>query len=163
MLLTNIPPFGWFEANGAVDFAGAKAAHFVVDHATFAGHLSVLHGLFANALSVSGAFVWQSVNLPNGAVLDLRDASADEFADQEGSWPSPGRLLIDGFKYGRFGSESPHDAASRLKWLRLQPVFRPQPYEQAANVLRESGYESNTLRILEAKAKAEPENTSALA
>jgi hypothetical protein len=53
---------------------------------------------------------------------------------------------------------SPTDVASRLKWLRLQPRFFPQPYKQLANWMRESGDDAGALKVLAAKAEAQSEN-----
>ena len=87
--------------------------------------------------------------------------------DDEKSWPIPGKLLIDGLTYGGFCGEiraapieqtaSPTDTASRLKWLRLQPGFFPQPYKQLANWMRENGDDAGAFKVLAAKAAAESE------
>ena len=109
---------------------------------------------------MGNGFTWHDVTLENGAVLDLRGAVVGGLLDQERSWPSPGKLLIDGFTYKGFGPESPSDAASRLKWLRLQPSFRPQPYQQLANVLRDNGDEAGAARVLAAKDDAQSDISS---
>src|SRR5262252_6318728 len=85
--------------------------------------------------------------------------------DDEKSWPIPGKLLIDGLTYGGFCGEiraapieqtaSPTDAASRLKWLRLQPGFFPQPYTQLAKWMRENGNEAGASKVFAAKSAAE--------
>src|SRR5262249_45438535 len=81
--------------------------------------------------------------------------------DDERSWPTTGKLLIDGLTYDHIGADTPlgadtpRDSASRLRWLRLQPGFHPQPYKQLATFLRENGDETGSLRILAAKEEAE--------
>jgi hypothetical protein len=148
------------EAYGEVNFVTARiGTNFVVDHARFRGKAGERHGLVAAGLNVGKGFVWRDVTLENGAVLDLRGAVVGGLLDQERSWPSAGKLLIDGFIYKEFGSESPSDATSRLKWLHLQPGFRAQPYQQLANVLRDNGDEAGAARVLAAKNDAQSESS----
>jgi hypothetical protein len=78
--------------------------------------------------------------------------------DEQRSWPSPGKLRIDGFTYGALGGtssslpwRSPADATSRLRWLALQPEFHPQPYRQLAKVLAENGDDAGAMQVLIAK------------
>jgi hypothetical protein len=87
------------------------------------------------------------VRLVNGRVRQL--------SDDEASWPTPGNLQLDGFVYTAIVA-GPADAATRLRWLARQPPrsFRPQPYEQLAKVLRESGHEDDAIRVLIAKERA---------
>ena len=149
------------EADGEINFVSARVGtNFVVDHARFRGKAGERHGFVADGLAVGNGFTWHDVTLENGAVLDLRGAVVGGLLDQERSWPSPGKLLIDGFTYKGFGPESPSDAASRLKWLRLQPSFRPQPYQQLANVLRDNGDEAGAARVLAAKDDAQSDISS---
>src|SRR5262249_38529775 len=142
---------GRFEANGGVNFRVAKIGRVIfVQDATFAGGPADLHGFSASGMS-TGALIWGNVNLQNGAILDLEGATMVALLDMEDSWPPPGKLLIDGFTYDRFGGPaypSPRDARSRLKWLSLQPRYYPQPYQQLAKVLRSSGDEVGALKVL---------------
>jgi hypothetical protein len=70
------------------------------------------------------------------------------------SWPK--HLELEGFAYrrlGGFGAMGPADIAKRdsewfIQWLERDKTFSPQPYEQLANVLRESGYSSKANAIL---------------
>jgi hypothetical protein len=150
------------EFDGELNFVSARVgANFVVDHARFRGKAGEKHGFVADGLAVGNGFTWHDVTLENGAVLDLRGAVVGGLLDQERSWPSPGKLLIDGFTYKGFGPESPSDVASRLKWLRLQPGFRPQPYRQLANVLLANGDEAGAALVLAAKDDAQSESSSA--
>jgi hypothetical protein len=75
--------------------------------------------------------------------------------DDEASWPASGNLQLDGFVYTAIAA-SPTDAKARLAWLARQPStpFRPQPYQQLAKVLRESGHEADAKRVLIAKERA---------
>lgn len=114
--------------------------------------------------SVAGAFLWQNVKwnleserqakpgspvrpLPS-AWLNLTHTTVGPLADDKESWPSTGRLLLDGFVYARIAA-GPLDANSRLEWLRRQEDgFFPQPYLQLAKVLREAGDDSGARRVL---------------
>ncbi len=69
-------------------------------------------------------------------------------SDDKNSWPSTGRLRLDGFVYARIGA-GPDDAKSRLEWLSRQgDNFWPQPYRQLAGVLREAGDDAGSKRVL---------------
>lgn len=70
--------------------------------------------------------------------LDLREAEIGNLKDNEANWPSAGKLLLDGFVYGRI-AEGPDDPRTRERWLALQPEFSQQPYEQLAKVLEQEG------------------------
>jgi hypothetical protein len=155
------PYGGDFEADGMVDFTTAQVqGNFVVIGARFRGAPDHDHGLRAGGLVVRGGFLWQNVTLENGAILDLGNARFGGLLDEERSWPTPGKLLIDGLTYEHFGSDTPRDIASRLKWLRLQPGFHPQPYKQFATFLRENGDDAGSLKILAAKDEAESQQSS---
>jgi hypothetical protein len=150
-------------ADGDVSFVTARVGgNFIVEHARFSGTPGEHHGFVASGLSVGKVFVWRNVTLENDAVLELNGAHVGGLLDNEQSWPSPGKLLLDGFTYngfgtgtgGLFGKDTPRDAASRLRWLRLQPRFYPQPYVQLAKVLRDNGDEEGAATVLAAQEEA---------
>jgi hypothetical protein len=125
---------------------------FSTSGGTFAGKGTERHGLFASLLEVNGGFGWLNVDMENGATLDLTGASVNGFADDQRSWPQPGKLLIDGFTYKDIGPVK--DAPSRLRWVALQPEFHPQPYRQLAKVLHESGDDAGAVGVLIAEEDA---------
>ncbi len=92
---------------------------------------------------------------PRGTV-NLSHAEVGVLVDDEKSWPEPGKLLLDGFRYGAIAGTSPRDAKSRIKWIELQPDdrFSFQPYEQLATALRRTGDEAGARKVLIAKNKA---------
>ncbi len=142
-----------FVSDGLVNIVTARiGTDFFVAQATFSGAARDPHGLDASGISVKNALVWTNVALPNGGFLNLTGASAEALIDDERSWPAPGNLLIDGFTYTEFSQTSPSnaagDAGTRLRWLRLQSGFHPQPYRQLAKVLRESGDEPGATEVL---------------
>lgn len=69
------------------------------------------------------------------------------------SWPRPNALLLDGFKYSSFGLSFPVNRC--VQWLRQNnPLpLSLQPYEQAARVLKDSGYETEAKQTLIAKSE----------
>jgi len=137
-----------FEADGAVFVPGARVGVVYIQHARFAGKARDWHGLYGTGISARSGFIWQNVRLENGATLDLRSANVGLVIDDEGSWPQPGKLLIDLFTYTGFGGQYPGDARSRLRWLGLQDGYYPQPYRQLAKVLRENGDEAGAVQVL---------------
>ena len=97
-----------FRADGLVKLQKAKVA----------GSLDIVGGLFT--------------------ALDLREAIVGNLKDSQASWPPAGKLLLDGFVYGRI-AEGPDDPRTRERWLMLQPGYVQQPYEQLARVLESAG------------------------
>jgi len=130
-----------FTAEGEVGLVGAQIG----------GDLSCLGGTFsvlnAQAARISRHLFLRELQDPKSGTFDLTNASTDALLDDEPSWPTAGNLHLDGFVYGRI-SAGPTDAETRLKWLALQPEFKPQPYRQLAKVLRESGDERGARLVL---------------
>jgi hypothetical protein len=142
-----------FVSDGLVNFVTAKiGTDFFVAQATFSGAAGTPHGLDASGISVKNALVWTNVSLPNGGFLYLTGASAEALIDDEKSWPSQGNLLLDGFTYTGFsqtnGTDALGDADTRLRWLRLEPGYHPQPYSQLAKVLNDSGDQAGAIQVL---------------
>ena len=146
--------FGDFEADGLVDFTSARVGGLLYVHrAKFNGATGSTHGLNAGLIDMQKTLIWQKVELPNGATLNLTGAKVGIFMDDERSWPKPGDLILDGFTYS--GLTPPVDAASRLRWLALQPPgLHRQPYRQLARVLRETGDEPGAIEVLIAEEDA---------
>jgi sRNA-binding regulator protein Hfq len=105
-------------------------------------------------------FVWTGVDSPEKVTLDLRSAKIGTLSDEKDSWPGPGKLLLHGLVYDEIHDDAPRDAETRIVWLRRQyneeaeddkDQFRPQPYEQLAEVLRKSGHDVDAKKILIAK------------
>jgi hypothetical protein len=138
-----------FRADGLVSMVAAHVGGSVsIDHATFGGKTTEQHGLVATATNISDVLWMHQLNLEHGAILNLSGASARSLADDEQSWPAPGKLWLDGFDYHTIATDSPRDLTSRLKWLGLQTGFYPQPYRQLAKVMRESGDDTGAVAVL---------------
>ena len=165
-----------FVANGGVSLAYARiegsvlcrACHtsrdstdlFSLESARIDGDLLLANlslskgGLILQRSRVRGALgLIDIVEAGSLSVLDLRFASASTYDHSPPSWPKSGSLLLDGFKYSTFGPGFPVDQC--IRWLRLNhsKPFRLEPYEQAARVLKSSGYESEATQTLIAKAE----------
>ena len=163
--LANTAHWNGMEADGLVLFGGAKVGGvFLASGAKFMGKQNEPHGFSAEALSVGEGFVWQNVELKNGAIFDLRDSSVVGLLDDESSWPQPGRLAVDGFTYGDIYA-GPTDARSRLRWIKLEShsalpwfnlegSFHPQPYRELATVLRNRGDDAGARQVLIAEERA---------
>jgi hypothetical protein len=96
--------------------------------------------------SVGGAFMWLNIQNAQTANLDLDDVSVGSLYDDESSWPSAGKLSVDGLTYKRISS--PMDARSRLRWLSLQREFALQPYRQLARILSDGGDGEGARQVL---------------
>ncbi|MGO4632936.1 oxidoreductase [Streptomyces sp. 2RAF24] len=98
---------------------------------------------------------------PLSGLVDLRSAQATWCQDSEQSWPR--KVLLEGFTYGsiRFGDapsaagdDGPparDEVARRLAWVRRNPAYVPQPYEQLAGWYRQIGHDDDARRVLLAK------------
>ena len=114
-------------------------------------------------LRVSNALFLSNVGELDPAVLDVKAsgphrpvagwflltaAQVASLLDEEDGWPAAGFLDLEALTYQRVSDAGGgNQTARRLRWLRLQypppgpgaQSFRPQPFEQLAHVLRQSG------------------------
>jgi len=100
-----------------------------------------------------GNFQKANLDLTDASVGTLIDSGLNDPVDPNHKtlWPQSGKLLLDGFTYGRISSQGRIDVGKRLGWLELQPAspFLPRPYLQLAKVLQESGDSEGALRVKE--------------
>jgi hypothetical protein len=144
------------------DSADVKGNVFLRQPFTAEGEVSLLHAqiggdvlcsggtftkLAAYRAAIRGNFLWSKVQNAKNTVLDLRDSSVGSISDDAPSWPAYGNLKLDGFVYGRI-SGGPTGAEERLKWLRLQNPFTPQPYRQLSKALQDRGDDEGGRRVL---------------
>jgi hypothetical protein len=84
--------------------------------------------------------------------LDFTNAKTTYLGDDPENWP--GRFVISGFTYDRFGRSRddaaalPWNHAARIAWLGRQQAFDAGPYEQAAAVFRQHGHTAGAEEIL---------------
>ncbi len=96
---------------------------------------------------VKGTLAWTGVNHPERVTLNLRNGTAGAIQDDKASWPSKGKLDLDGFVYGHIANDL-IDTRSRLKWLMLQEPFTPKPYRQLGKVMSDAGFDRGERRVL---------------
>ncbi len=97
-----------------------------------------------------------------GATLTLRNTEIGALQDLEKSWEGL-KLELTGFTYKRLGGIAAGEKGGMAKrdanwmegWLAKQDHYSPQPYEQLAKVLRESGHKDKADRILYASKERE--------
>ncbi|MGD6743105.1 oxidoreductase [Streptomyces sp. BH106] len=96
----------------------------------------------------AGAVDLRFARVPAGSV-NLRNAQASRLQDDPRTWPAT--LGLDGLTYDWLGETAGtrrEDVTNRLAWLRRQPVYAPQPYEQLASHYRRCGHEDEARRVL---------------
>ncbi len=107
-------------------------------------------------IMVAGALRWKKVVVNPATALDLSYSKMGQLEDDESSWPSPGRLKLDGFVYNAIAG-IPLGSRQRKRWLeshirylqrQSKEEFSLQPYRQLADTLRRSGYEDNARQVL---------------
>lgn len=134
-------------AKGRMNLIGAKiGGQLGCTGATFDGGTG--DALDAQGVDVGEALVWRHVTVKTGQV-SLSAAHVQDLRDDVGSWPD--NLDLDGFTYDRFMNTTTL-AKDRLKWLKKgsfsNGTFSPQPYTQAAKVLRAMGHDGEARKIL---------------
>lgn len=138
---------------GEVSFMGAEI-NGVLDcsHATMRNADG--HALNAQRLVVREGFIWRRIKAVAGAI-DLTSAHVGDLWDDPESWALCDKLYLSGFIYDVLHGRI--DVPDRLAWLKKGAVsrreFYPQPYEQLAKLLRDTGHRSDARAIMVAKEK----------
>ncbi len=138
---------------GEVSFVGAEV-NGVLDctHATMRNPDGDV--LKAQRLVVREGFIWRQIKDVAGAV-DLTSAHVGDLWDDPESWALCERLFLSGFIYDVLHGGINVD--DRLAWLKKGAIsrreFYPQPYEQLAKLLRDTGHRSDARAIMVAKEK----------
>jgi hypothetical protein len=93
----------------------------------------------------------QSKSLDKNSILYLQNAKLGVLLNPRQGWISA-RLNLRGFTFSSFDSEVSPPKVDPVEWLRKRQVsFSPQPYEQVATVLRNTGLEDEARKVLIAK------------
>jgi hypothetical protein len=146
------PPFS---TDGVVDFFGTNISGSL--DFTYAEFLrSDRSGVVLQNATIGGMLQWQEIRLTPATQLSLYQSKVGQLSDDEGSWPTAGNLVLDGFSYDAIAGipsksrERKLWVNSRLKYLRLQgnDRFTLQPHRKLAEILRKSGYEDNANDVL---------------
>jgi len=120
--------------------------------------------LFMRNAKVQSELIIKDLEKVNG-LIDLSATYAGSLADDQNSWRSNKKLILDGFTYDKIIGET--DAKTRLAWLeksdrwkvwlenenRWEEEFFPQPYKQLAEVLHDMGHEADALKVRVALAR----------
>jgi hypothetical protein len=114
-------------------------ATIALNSATIGGQLSCKKATFgveegdalnAQSAKLNGGLLWRGVTVTKGT-LNFANAHTSVLADDESSWPSGGRIALNGMTYDTIIG-GPLDAKSRLAWLdkgsNYGGEFTPQPY-----------------------------------
>lgn len=136
---------------GEVSFMGAEI-NGVLD----CSHATLRHpegqALNAQRLVVREGFIWRRLRDVAGAI-DMTSAHVGDLWDDPESWATCDRIYLSGFRYDVLHGGINVD--DRLAWLKKGAIsrreFYPQPYEQLAGLLRETGHRSDARAIMVAK------------
>jgi hypothetical protein len=136
-----------FSAHGTISLRGAQ----ISDQLTFEGATLRAEAVALDCSRMrAGDLEFTPAAPPSGAV-DLRGAHITVLQDSEGVWPDVVRL--QGLVYGSLqpAEGGRDDVARRVAWVRREPGYAPQPYEQLASWYRQVGHEDDARRVLLAK------------
>lgn len=148
-----------FTAEGTVRLRGAR----ISDNLSFAG--AALKGAPGGAgpslvclQAQATDFDFTVAETPDGSV-DLRGAQVSFLHENEHSWPDV--VELEGFVYGSVDTVQAgqrreavgrrESVACRMDWVRRNPGYSPQPYEQLAGWYRKVGHDDDARRVLLAK------------
>ena len=131
-----------FRAEGLVDFVGARVG----------GHLELTRASLLNegakainfdSCTIEGSLFLRDIEEIRGGI-DLSGARVGTLIDNKATIEKLAHLTLDGLRYERISG--PCDSRTRIDWLMRQrpkdigSSFQPQPWEQAASVLRAMGH-----------------------
>ena len=112
--------------------------------------------------------IWDPDFKPGIVRFDLNSAHVGVLRDVQDAWPVMlDKVELDGFVYDRWGGYSGEDAGGFhtrpvewfKDWLKKDTRYCPQPYEQLAKVLKESGHPEKAKKILYASKEEERKGT----
>lgn len=117
-------------------------------------------GLIARDAKIEGQLRWRNVTAAGSARLDLRGAHVATLDDCPSLWDESGvQAQYDGLTYVWIQQTSLEDVQARIEWFdgrRVRPTpskhsFSPQPYNQLAATLRNSGHEDLAVKVAMAR------------
>jgi hypothetical protein len=102
---------------------------------------------------IGGTLFWRQIGIARGE-LNLAGASCLTLNMDRESWEKPSQIRLDNFRYKGFNElEKSTNSAFWLDWINRQPQshlttkFRPNPYQQLADVLQSMGHEEEAITI----------------
>jgi hypothetical protein len=142
---------GGLQTNGVISLAGAAVTGALsFAQVEFFGIGTT--GLTATDVTVTGTLDLSRMALTRNTNIKLSYTTVGQFRDDLESWPAFGNLHLDGFTYTAILDQI-QQGRQRLCWLKRDPIFHPQPYEQLARTLRNSGQEAYAKTVGIAKEK----------
>ncbi len=145
---------------------------------------ATIRSLVAVNTHIDGDLTFTDIGPPHTAELRLLNVECQTFTDDLPSWPSPGNLSLDGFRYQGLTlnpptqpetsaaapphshplRENPPDSVdTRLLWLRRQnpqDLTRPGPWLQLADFYRRQGKDADARTLLFELAKLQARQTA---
>lgn len=128
---------------------------------------STIGTLQCQGVQVGGDLIWIGIKSPDLAVLGLIGSRFAKIRDERASWPSKGRLHLEGFECQelilhdqstaemiadhRVASFLKLSAEDRIQWLERQPdseLLNQQPWMQVAKLLETSGDPDGAKRVI---------------
>ena len=141
-----------FRAKGELSLRSAKIGESLQVNNAILENL-----IIGNSLTLDNTQIMRDLQLKNihklKGLISLKNVKTQQLDDDSINWKKLQILILDGFEYDGFSSDSPTTASERLKWLSLQPSdpFKPRPYVHLANVFRSMGKETDAREVLIAK------------
>ncbi|MCC5033203.1 oxidoreductase [Streptomyces sp. WAC 00631] len=137
-----------FTAQGAVRLRGAA----ISGELTFDGAVLGGRGTALDCARMQADDLVLTPAVPPSGAVDLRGARVTAVHDRRDAWPDTVRL--QGFVYGDLHGDDDagrDTVGHRLAWIRREPAYAPQPYEQLAGWYRQIGHDDDARRVLLAK------------
>ncbi|PJE98504.1 oxidoreductase [Streptomyces carminius] len=135
-----------FECTGGMKLDDGKFGDsLVLDEARF--HLS--HDQELSLRRVQTPELCFTPERPADGRVVLAGASVDNLVDRVESWPVEDGLWMAGFTYQNLIPRGRFTLAQRIQWLATAtPEYAPEPYEQLATVMRNSGEDADARAVL---------------
>ena len=110
-------------------------------------------GINLRNAKIGNMLTWRGVEYTRGE-LNLAGASCKSLNMDKAAWDKPSQIRLDNFTFDRF-AELPKGCDPQFwrEWLERQPAshlnekFRPNPYQQLANVLENMGHEEEAREV----------------
>ena len=160
---------------GGANFKGPIVLSYASIEKTVQFFGSIFHSVDLRGTHIKGDLFlgppkveWSPDVEPDAIQLDINATRVGVLRDSEGSWPD--KVELDGFVYDRWGGYSGEDIGGfhtrSVKWfkdwLKKDTRYCPQPYEQLAKVLKESGHPEKAKEILYASKEEEKNRAKSL-
>ena len=140
----NIP----FIVEGRLNFSGAEIGKdFYAQNIEFNSDYD--NGINLSGATINQRFVWSPLKINQWTYLLLINTKVGQFDDSSDLFPKAANLNITGFTYDQIVSQKTEKDLN-IEWLlnQRENTFNPQPYEQLAHVLHDSGLDTAANQIM---------------